>query len=400
MRTHLPEHSYLLYTYRCNIRNVPRSVAPAQSTSRRRLFLLASIVVIAFTSLLAAIVLLNPTLPTGPGDTAQPPTETLIGLHVPWAIGGNAIERDGSLTTRSPEWPDIPVEGVRLWDTRTAWLNLEPRQDQWDFSNLDAHLQQAKSHGVRDITLVLWGTPAWAASKKSDNDAHWLGLGSASMPTDINDWVDFVHKVVSRYRGQISAYEIGNEPNLDLFWNGTDAELARLVQSAAGVIHEIDPQATVVAPAPVLTNVGPLQQRSAHSYWPLLTQDANGNPLHPSQQVDALSFHWYPQARVAPEELGELVERLRKQAIRAGLGHLPLWLTEVNYRSEGLRPREQQAQVERTNTVIEQLGIPKAYWYAWTDLGPQSLMQFQPGFPASAGLALSLGQRNTTFSPS
>jgi hypothetical protein len=69
--------------------------------------------------------------------------QELIGLHVPWAIGAPAINRDGKLTERNPEYPNFPFDTVRLWDTRTAWLNLESEQDQWDFSNLDSHIDQA-----------------------------------------------------------------------------------------------------------------------------------------------------------------------------------------------------------------------------------------------------------------
>jgi hypothetical protein len=63
-----------------------------------------------------------------------------IGLHVPWAVGGPRIERTGRLNDFPGEWPDIPFASVRLWDTRTAWLNVEPAQDQWDFEMLDANV--------------------------------------------------------------------------------------------------------------------------------------------------------------------------------------------------------------------------------------------------------------------
>ena len=78
---------------------------------------------------------------------------------------------------RSGEWPDIPMASVRLWDTRTAWLHVEPAQDQWAFEMLDANIDMAMGHGVTDTTLVLWGTPGWAAESLSADDAPWLGPG-------------------------------------------------------------------------------------------------------------------------------------------------------------------------------------------------------------------------------
>lgn len=111
-----------------------------------------------------------------------------IGLHVPWAVGGPRIERSGRLNDFPGEWPDIPFALVRLWDTRTAWLNLEPAQDQWDFGMLDANVDKASSQDR--YSLVLWGTPAWAAESLSADDAPWLGPGSAAPPLDNTDWVD------------------------------------------------------------------------------------------------------------------------------------------------------------------------------------------------------------------
>jgi hypothetical protein len=79
--------------------------------------------------------------------------QTQIGVHIPWAIGGDRIERDGTGINHPGEWPDFEVDAIRLWDTRTAWLNPE-----------------------------LWGTPVWAAQTLSGSDAAWLGPGSASPP--------------------------------------------------------------------------------------------------------------------------------------------------------------------------------------------------------------------------
>jgi len=310
--------------------------------------------------------------------------QELIGLHVPWAIGGPAIERDGTLTERSPEYPDFAFATVRLWDTRTAWLNLEPAQDLWDFSNLDAHIDQARTNGVQDITLVLWGTPTWAASSIQSTDAHWLGPGSASMPANMADWEDYVTTIATRYRGLITTYEIGNEPNVKSFWNGTDQELAELVRTAARIIHEVDPAATVVAPAPVLVTSDSPSVRLVSSFWRELTANTSGE--EDASRVDALSFHWYPSAQTNPRELESILRVLKNQARRAGMAGIPIWLTEVNYYQGNLAPEQQTNKVIATNKVIQKLKIPRAYWYAWTDLASLEFMQFGPGTPAELGL--------------
>ena len=88
----------------------------------------------------------------------------------------------------------------------------------------------------------------------------------------------------------------------------------------------------------------------------------------------------------------KVVLNLRNRARQAGYFNTPLWLTEVNFYNQGLTADAQKQKVIRTNKWIRELKLPRAYWYAWTDLGPQEIMQFVPGSPAAQGLATSLGQ--------
>jgi hypothetical protein len=299
---------------------------------------------------------------------------TVVGLHVPWAAGGLRIERDGTLREHPGEWPNIPVRSLRLWDTRTAWLNLEPAPDQWAFEHLDAQVAIARSHSVDDITLVLWGTPAWAASSLDGDDAGWLGPGAASPPRSMGDWREFVAQVATRYRGRITAYEIGNEPEDAKFWRGTAGQFATMVAVASDTIHGIDPDATVVVPAAI---IGMEQAAGIKS---------GGRPPAWAANVDALAFHWYPRTSTSPSRLRVVVIGLRRQERAAGLAGMPLWLTEVNYRGTRVDAARERTLVRQTNEMARKLDLRRVYWYAWTDLGPLELLQLQPGSAAAEAL--------------
>jgi beta-glucosidase/6-phospho-beta-glucosidase/beta-galactosidase len=41
-------------------------------------------------------------------------------------------------------------------------------------------------------------------------------------------WRTFVRAVATRYKGQIEAYEIWNEPNLKMFWTGSVEQLVTI----------------------------------------------------------------------------------------------------------------------------------------------------------------------------
>lgn len=301
-----------------------------------------------------------------------------IGLHVPWATPAPRVEPDGQVVQTTGEWPAMSVQAVRLWDTRTAWLNLEPRNDTYRFENLDAHLETARRHGVKHVTLVLWGTPRWAARDTSERDAPWLGPGSAAVPADMSDWEDYVRTVATRYAGRIDAYEIGNEPNSDVFYRGTASELADMVSRAAHIIKEADPKATVVSPALVFSDTSDIERGRA--FYRALAGTG----------VDVLALHYYPFGPRAAH-LRKVVERLRQVAGQEGMPALPIWVTEVGFRPAGSITLPQTYElVGRTHRAAVKAGVSMLHWYAWSTLPIGDLVPLAPGSQLEAGLHASL----------
>jgi len=58
----------------------------------------------------------------------------LFGVHIPEIALG--------------EWPNIPVGSVRLWDSGTSWREVQPVQDQFDFTKLDAAVAAANARNT------------------------------------------------------------------------------------------------------------------------------------------------------------------------------------------------------------------------------------------------------------
>lgn len=293
----------------------------------------------------------------------------LLGLHVPWADGAEHWDSRGNTVYEAEPWPDFPVHGARLWDTRTTWAHLEPANDQWQFATLEGHLHAAESAGVGDVLLVLGGTPAWAARDPDAEGAPWLPTGSASPPRDVSDWRDYVRTVAERYGDRIDAYQIGNEPNLDWFWQGSPREMARLAAVAVDVLAQVDPTATVVGPGPVVTD--PASAVGAARWWRAMAGTG----------VDALALQWYPHRGTPPASLVSITGRLRAAVRGTALAGLPLWITEVNHR--GVKADL----IPGTMRVAQGAGIARVYWYAWTDVPPPRLLKLQPDTAAGRTLA-------------
>lgn len=306
-----------------------------------------------------------------PSTSETPPPTPTLGLHVPWAVGGAHFDESGRLTDEPEAWPGFTVPVVRLWDTRTTWADLEPSDDAWSFDHLDAHLAVARSHGTQDVLPVLAGTPAWAARDPDAEGAPWLPVGSASPPRDIREWREYVRTVATRYAGQVKAYQLGNEPNLSWFWQGSRATLARLVRAGAEEVRRADPHALVVAPAPIVTT--PASAVGAARWWRALKGTA----------VDVLALQWYPERGTRPGALASVLDRMRAGVEGTDLDGLPVWITEVNHTGGD---RQALTLVDATMRVAGREGVERVYWYAWTALGPPALLELQEGSAAARAL--------------
>jgi len=183
-----------------------------------------------------------------------------------------------------------------------------------------------------------------------------------------------VTAVAERYKGRIGSYEIGNEPNLPMFWSGTPAEYADWVARAAAAIKAADPGARVLA------NIGVM--RRPQDMFVLATW---GVPLARTPNLDGFAVHFYPHTK-STVGTALLLWGIRKIMSVLAPGRL-VWMTEMNIADGStLTKPQQRAAVDLLTRQVLNAGFPRAYWYAWTTLGPDNLMQLFPGTPAGTAL--------------
>jgi len=305
----------------------------------------------------------------GPSTRYAPTGASYFGVH------------EGGVTRG--RWPQVPpgtVSSVRLWDTGTTWRDVNPAPGVFRWDALDAAVDNAEAHGA-DVDLVLGSTPQWAARYPWS----WVtGAGSSSMdgsaspPVSEVDWVVYVQAVATRYRGRIAAYEVWNEANLSLFWQGSTVEMARLSSLAYRTIKRIDRLAAVAAPSATL--------RGSGTTW--LSHYANVGGF---RYVDAINVHAYPRPQDGPEEAAALIRRAREVLAAKGI-RLPVWNTEINYghavggigATHELSVRDQAAFVARTYLLGRSDRVARTYWYDWSSHQALSVRMTRPGSDQSA----------------
>lgn len=251
------------------------------------------------------------------------------------------------------------VGSVRLWDTDTTWRVLNPRPGKYAWATLDARVAQAQAQG-HTVLLVLGATPTWAAESLSDQDASWLGPGSAAAPTDLEDWRAFVKATARRYKGKIEAYQVWNEPTLAAFWRGTDAQLARMTAIAYQEIKAVDPAALIVAP-PLVPRQENWKSRSLGLFEAFKQE---GWP------VDVWTFHGYTPEAGNPDAHLEAIRSVKAFLSEESAPPLPLWETELNFTApdggaERVTERVARAWMAKAYLDAARAGVDRVYWYAY-----------------------------------
>jgi hypothetical protein len=245
------------------------------------------------------------------------------------------------------------------------WYHVEPSEGAFNWAAYDPVVEADLSHGLQ-VNAILMGTPGFYATQGIHAPAPPLGyrvqgdvalLSSASPPRGLyepvfsdgsdvpgssksinpnNPWARMVYRVVERYRpggelGQqkgwpadrgVRVWEIWNEPDLSLFWNGSVADYTRLLKVAALAARQADPGAVIMTAG--------LADRPAPGYLThllaQLAQDPNPS-LRDSQgwYFDAVALHNYAWSW----DTGERVRQAR-QALNnySAVKDRPIWINE------------------------------------------------------------------------
>lgn len=159
-----------------------------------------------------------------------------------------------------------------------------------------------------------------------------LGTGKAINPG--NPWASYVREVVNRYRpggvlarergwrsGEgITVWEAWNEPDLDLFWKGSQMEYARLLKVTYLAVKSVDPDAQVMFGGLAYGNP------DTDDWLRAVLNLYSGDPARGQYNwyMDIVGLHSYNDSR----RTGLVVARVRDTLRQFGLS-TPIWLNET-----------------------------------------------------------------------
>ena len=261
---------------------------------------------------------------------------------------------------------DLGVQWMRIDNN---WLQVEPRDGEFEWRHIDRVVNGAEARGVR-VMMTLAYAPAWA----SEGDAD--GVHSNNVPR-AGLYERYVEAVVRRYMDRVTHYGIWNEPNLDHFWEGTREQyLERILRPGAAAVKRACPDCSVVGPD--LAGVGSWQ-----SYLEPVLEEAG-------DVIDVLAHHTYasPQsvrAQWACDDLDHAIDIGAdaicfykpglKQVMEAAGWAGEVWITETGHRADPWdADREQEKQVDYARHILG-MQLATAWWtntffYELTDCRP------------------------------
>lgn len=126
---------------------------------------------------------------------------------------------------------------------------LEPEKGVYRWEIVDPHVNALAKAGIEMVANVTY-TPAWASPHPEEMNQIDVCVrkGTAYAPKDMNDFRNFMTKVVSRYKDRIKIWEIWNEPNMpgaSCYWSDTPANYVKLLQAGYETIKKEQPDADV-----------------------------------------------------------------------------------------------------------------------------------------------------------
>ena len=246
--------------------------------------------------------------------------------------------------TRSTKEYELLDEMGVTWILRTFnWDRIERQRGVFDFTVYDEYVDTAKQNDKK-VLAVLGFEALWLYPEGKSK--HYVS------PENIPDFLNYVGKTVSHFKGRVDVWEIWNEPNIR-FWKGPRKEFYELSRLTAIKIRETDPDAYIL---------GGVFWRSPGGFI---------KGMHKAgamENLDALAFHPYAVNPRGAMRTHDRFLRVLNEINYAG----PVWITEVGYPTGGWYPSrvslaELPSYVVKTIAGAAARGTRSLLWYQLFD---------------------------------
>ena len=254
------------------------------------------------------------------------------------------------------------------------WSEIEPLPGQYFWEYPDAVVRACQYYGL-NLVVRLDHPPDWAVSSP--------GYG---LPLDADAYAAFVARVADRYRGQVQAYIIWNEPNLAQEWASQlpdPASYVELLRVAYAAVKENDPRALVVSAGLAPTNCIDATATDDRIYLQGM-YEAGAREVFDILGAHPYGFAYPPQDQHQAHQglnFARLLD-LREIVVRNDDAHKPVWATEVGWTTAAVAEEQAWLQVSEIQQAAYLIGAFERATQEWPWLEMIAVWNLSAGLQA------------------
>jgi len=305
-----------------------------------------------------------PPTPTSWPRTRLPSPDYGMQAFLWWHV--NTAERDLQL---------IEDAGFRWVKQLVAWRDIEgTARNGFEWSRTDYIVERARAHNLR-ILFRIDGLPL----------PDWVEPpADPSIPVPPEAFAHLCGALAERYRGQVQAYQVWNEPNLSREWAGQPPDPAgyvELLRACYVAIKQADPDALVISAGLAPTGTGPPEAMPDTEFL-IQMYEAGASPYFDLLGVHAPGFRAPPEtspeeAAANPEYGGQRffcfrhVEDLREIMVRYGDGDKQIAILEMGWTTDPIHPDYAWFAVteeQKADYLVRAFRYAREHWRPW--IGP------------------------------
>ncbi|MGC1548964.1 MAG: hypothetical protein WA777_10585 [Rhodanobacter sp.] len=208
--------------------------------------------------------------------------------------------------------------GLTSWRTSLVWAAIERKKGSYalppEYERVVVQAREAKEQGLHPLLLLGYGNPLYEEG------------GLVTTADARKGFADYARWVATQMKGVVPYYEIWNEWNIGFGSTttprtiGSVEDYAKLVRAAAAAIHEVDPQAIVIAGGATNEDTGWFEAFARTKALSAI----NGVSIHPYDYGKPLWGH-------TPDAAMAWVDQVEKIMIKASGRPVDMYVTEIGW---------------------------------------------------------------------
>ncbi len=206
----------------------------------------------------------------------------------------------------------LKKSGINLLRISFGWDAIESSKDKYNWLFWDDFVKMAvEDYGITLVPYICY-MPQWNSTGAKDTLFFWN-----YPPKNYDEFGEFMYDLVNRYKPWIKSWELWNEPDISIYWQGTTEQFAKFVKIGSEAVHKADPTAIRV--------LGGL----AHNpeFTRQLFRDYGISPY-----VDVVNVHNYYEtwSHYPIEKITDYLNEI-SEIIRLYGNNQSMWMAEVGY---------------------------------------------------------------------